>query len=456
MNDVDAFDRSVQQAWTRFRSALADHIDEMPIGGSLVLHCLPSAAHAEVPCVELYAWDIDLVRCEALTVEYLPDDCPSYALGSEHVAVFDRWAFSPPVVSAHDAEAVPSDVPSNWFLDRPRSHADQLAAAAVGVLREVWDVPHPAFVRPESPERLDVAALVERIHEPPHAPADPFVAVRTGGADHRREVVENTLHRLLGFVPEADEDGDFPFRLGPAFLYLCPTYDAPFVQILAPIATGVRDPQRAAVVIADVNRRWPHVKVLLDQDRVVATIDVPVVPCVPQQIVDMLALMERFVGEAAENLVAKLGAVPYLDRLGEPSVPSPGSTRLPPLLCALAEDVWARGADIDVEEVLGHCGHDRTVLSSFLEVARDCEAAALDRALPEDDPRAAAAAGLDARIWRVTANLLISAHRHLVARNETTSPSDDAGSRGAQLELFGSPDPLGTLDLFGSEDTLFD
>ncbi|WP_328812377.1 T3SS (YopN, CesT) and YbjN peptide-binding chaperone 1 [Rhodococcus sp. NBC_00297] len=457
MNDLNSVDLSPEAAWSRFRTLLADHLDGMPAGHSLVLACPHADSDPVPPCLQFYGWDDETVRCEVLADEYLAEH---RRWTSEGRALLEQFGFAPPPSLPHTARR--DDEPVNWFVDRPRRYADQLADAAVRVLRSVWGVPHPSFLEldgdlcgPVIEDRFG-ASSTDPEDAPPSDPVpfDPLRPVRTSGPEARLEIIEQTLLHILGFVPHPDEDGDYPFRLGPAWLYLCPTPEAPFVQILAPLAAGVTDEARALSVVNDVNRRWPHVKVLLDEDRIVATIDVTVVPFVPQHVADMLAVMEKFAGEAAEHLRAGLGARPYLDAFGEPTpecdagdgTDEHGGPVIPEALRAIAEAVWERGADIDVEEVLNACGHDRTRVVRFLDVARECELSALDRTLDDTDPRVAASAGLDARVWRTTSALLTSAHRRLAA-DRVDGPTRSSGS---QLDLFGT-DLAG-----GTGDSLFD
>ncbi|MBY6366435.1 T3SS (YopN, CesT) and YbjN peptide-binding chaperone 1 [Rhodococcoides corynebacterioides] len=445
MNEVDTLDGATDSAWATFRSLLADGLASLESGDTLLISCPETPSDSAPPCVQFHGWDADVVRCEVLADPYL---APHRAWTPAGAALLTELGFRAPPESAG---AAPEDrsVPVNWFLDLPRRYADRAADAAVRVLRDGWQVLHPSFLTVTGPADAAVCGIggtvASNAPDAPPVPAfDPFVAVRTADGAGRRAMVEATLRHLLGFLPEPDEDGDYPFRLGPAWLYLCPTEDAPFVQILAPVAAGVEDTRHAAAVVADVNRRWPHVKLVLDEDRVVATIDITVVPFVPQHVLDMLAVMEKFVAEAADGVVAAVGARPYLDGTG--AVTADRDLRLPQLpesLCRVAEAVWERGADVTVADVIALCGPDRARIADLLALARGCETASLTRTV-RDDERVAAAAGLDARVWRVTATLLTAAHRRLVA-------DERDGSSTVQLDLFGGVDPSG-----GVGDTLFD
>ncbi|SFA58256.1 hypothetical protein SAMN05444374_11274 [Rhodococcoides kroppenstedtii] len=445
MNEVDTLDGATHSAWVTFRALLADGVAALAAGDTLLVTCPRTPSDPAPPCVQFHGWDESVVRCEVLSDDYL---APHRAWTSFGSALLTELGFHAPPRTAEDAGAAPDDtedasIPVNWYLDLSHRYADRAADACVRVLRDVWQVPHPSFLTVAGRADAEVCGIGRTVAE--SAPAfDPFVAVRTADAAGRRALVEATLRHLLGFLPDADEDGDYPFRLGPAWLYLCPTEDAPFVQILAPVAAGIADTVHAARVIADVNRRWPHVKLVLDEDRVVATVDVTVVPFVPQHVLDMLAVMEKFVAETAEDVVTALGARPYLDRTGVVTPEPEGRTPLlPESLCRLAEAVWERGADVSVGEVLALCGGDRTRIADLLSLARGCENQSLTRTV-WDDERVAASAGLDARVWRVTAALLTAAHRRLVAEARDGSPT-------VQLDLFGGVDPTG-----GVGDTLFD
>ncbi|MGN7132383.1 T3SS (YopN, CesT) and YbjN peptide-binding chaperone 1 [Rhodococcoides corynebacterioides] len=441
MNEVDTLDGATRSAWATFRTLLADGVAALAAGDTLLIECPHTPSDPAPPCVQFHGWDESVVRCEVLADDYL---APYRAWTASGSALLSELGFHAPPRNAEDrSDTADESIPVNWYLDLGHRYADRAADACVRVLRDAWAVPHPSFLTVTGPADAEVCGIGRTVVSP--APAfDPFVAVRTADAAGRRALVEATLRHLLGFLPDADEDGDYPFRLGPARLYLCPTEDAPFVQILAPVAAGIEDTAHAAEVIADVNRRWPHVKLVLDEDRVVATVDVTVVPFVPQHVLDMLAVMEKFVAEAADDVVTALGARPYLDRTGSvTSEPAGRSPLLPESLCRLAEAVWERGADVSVGEVLALCGADRARIADLLALARGCENQSLTRTV-WDDERVAASAGLDARVWRMTAALLTAAHRRLVAEARD-------GSSTVQLDLFGGVDPAG-----GVGDTLFD
>ena len=439
MDRVDSVDAATGDAWAGFRAMLADHLDAMPADRSLIVSCPTTAAEPVSPCIQFYGWDDDTLRCEVLSDEFLAPRRAWTEAGRD--LLIDAGFVEPARAGTDSPDAVDEDVPVNWFLDRSRRYADLFADVAVRILHEVWDVPHPAFVHIGGDSAGPLLALPEV--PAPARPFDTFRAVRTADASERRVLVEQTLRHLLGFVPEPDEDGDYPFRLGPAWLYLCLSPGAPFVQILAPLAAGVTDAARAHVVVNDANRRWPHVKVLLDEDRVLATIDVSVVPFVPQQVVDMLAVMEKFMVDAAGDLVAGLGARPYLDAFGEPT--ERDTAVVPEGLRAIVESVWESGPDLSCEAVLEMCGHDRAIVVQYLDIARGRESAALERTLDDEDPRTAASAGLDARVWRTASALLTAAHRRLAA-----DLHDPSRSTGSQLDLFGT-DMAG-----GTGDSLFD
>ncbi len=444
MNEVDTLDGATHSAWATFRALLADGVAALAAGDTLLITCPRTPSDPAPPCVQFHGWDEAVVRCEVLADDYL---APHRTWTPSGAAMLTELGFLAPPSNAEDVgDAADESIPVNWYLDLGHRYADRAAEACVRVLRDIWQVPHPSFLTVTGQAGGAAAAVcgVGRTVTEAAPAFDPFAAVRTADAAGRRALIEATLRHLLGFLPEADEDGDYPFRLGPAWLYLCPTEDAPFVQILAPVAAGIEDTVHAAEVVADVNRRWPHIKLVLDEDRVVATIDVTVVPFVPQHVLDMLAVMEKFAAEAADDVVAAVGARPYLDRTGAvTSEPSGRAPLLPESLCRLAEAVWERGADVGVGEVLSLCGPDRARIADLLALARGCENHSLTRTV-WDDERVAASAGLDARVWRMTAALLTAAHRRLVAEAR-------GGSSTVQLDLFGGVDPAG-----GVGDTLFD
>src|SRR5262245_23515734 len=136
------------RAWSRFQSSLADHVVAMEDDEVLVVDAetwLVEDATGAAPYVQFCAWGDDLVRAEVSSNEYLDPDVALDAAGAEALAALG-W-----LEPTHGASEEPDEGSANFYLDAGRREGDRLAAMAVAALRDVFGVPHPAFLDwPES------------------------------------------------------------------------------------------------------------------------------------------------------------------------------------------------------------------------------------------------------------------------------------------------------------------
>ncbi|WP_068154691.1 T3SS (YopN, CesT) and YbjN peptide-binding chaperone 1 [Rhodococcus phenolicus] len=414
------FDRDVERAWREFRVRLADHVAAMRDGDGLVLEPLAEeSAGPAGPCVQFYAWDGGQVRCEVPSDAHLDGD---RHLSSTDRALLTDLGLQEPTRGPDDPEDGGS--PAYW-MDRPTGWSDELAAVSVRALREIWGVPHPLFLRIETfgPGRTPTFEAVPTVSEAPGAPALP-VAVEPTGEDHLRELVEATVQRRIGAAPPWDDDGDIVLRVAGVLLFVGIGQGSGTVDLFAPIVHTITGRTRAAEVVADLNRRWPHLKFVLVEDRVAVALHLQSSPFVPAHLLSGLDRMAEFLETLDVEFATHLGG----ELLREPDhvcAPdddedppwSPDSEEDLPLALLALRDFHQQGAvEIQVKTVAAIGDNEPTELQRFLamtveqQVGWECEA--LERAAAGDDDGVEAA---DARAleWELTGRSLTAALRFL-------------------------------------------
>ncbi|QBJ97878.1 hypothetical protein ERC79_19470 [Rhodococcus sp. ABRD24] len=145
MFDIESFDQAVERSWSRFQTALADHIAVMQDDDLLVLEWSEeTTVDGFVPCVQFLVWDGDQIRCEVPSNDYLAQ---RYALSPSDEKRLSELGWDPPTRSAGDEPCGGSPA---FYVDKEQRWSDQLASMAVTAFREIWSVPHPSFLRAEA------------------------------------------------------------------------------------------------------------------------------------------------------------------------------------------------------------------------------------------------------------------------------------------------------------------
>ncbi|MGW3483721.1 T3SS (YopN, CesT) and YbjN peptide-binding chaperone 1 [Rhodococcus indonesiensis] len=456
MTDTESrFDRDVDRSWSEFRARLADHVASMRDGDGLVLEPLVEEDTGPAgPCVQFYAWGEGQVRCEVPSNAHLD---PDRRLRPGDEALLAELGWREPSRGPEDPEDGGS--PAYW-MDRPAAWADQLAAVAVTALRRVWGVPHPLFLRTETfgTGRADFELPPPAEEIPPQAALP--LAVETAGEDHVRELIESTLRERIGDVPLWDEDGDLAVRVAGMLVFVGVGPHERTVDVFAPIVHHITGRTRAAEVVADLNRRWPHLKFVLVEDRVAVAAHLPASPFVPAHLLATLDLVAQFLEGLDEGFGTSLGGE-LLHETDHDCVPPPADELPPwtteseadlPLTLLALRDLHLDGeVAVEPRTVARMADDEPDQLLRFLRLSVDAQvcwqAEAMGRAAAGDDAGTARAEA-KAREWEATCRSLTAAMRLLVPpagstgkrrRRRRSSPPE-------QTELFENPD----------EPTLFD
>ncbi|MCX5045335.1 hypothetical protein OG921_19395 [Aldersonia sp. NBC_00410] len=282
------------EAWRRFRGRLADHVAAMEDGDVLLLEYRRSAAAADSPCVQFFAWGRDLVRCEVPANQFLH---PVYRLDEERREQLTALGWEPPNPGPNGS--------SSYHLDRTRNRSDELAAMTVRVLRELWGVPHPTLLDSVTGGRGTTPAFALR--DPGPVPEFDFgQAVQPSSRRHLQMLVERTMRQALGHEPHLVEDGmiELDAAFGP--LWIAAARHEPVVEISTLLDRKIEDEERAAAEVLALGLRLPA-DWLVDESGIVVTARVDGSPFVPRHLVNALHDFYAAMHELDAHLPPTLG-----------------------------------------------------------------------------------------------------------------------------------------------------
>lgn len=440
MEEFD-LDRATEIGWAGFQSQLADHLagtheplTVLPFGGdaasSPVLEVRPTgggedeALHAELRAPEGSTW---------------PEDDRA-----RHMAALG-WSTDPGRTA--------------YLIDLPRTHAHLLAAVLTDTLREVVGVPHPAF--------LDAGVLTPRPpaedqqEKPPVPELDLDTAVPVQTPQQLRELVDTTLHVLIGHPPRHDQDGDVPILFGSALVYVRTADAQPVVTIFSIPVQDITDMTAARREVEIFNRSSVFAKLHLVGRQAVASVSIPCLPFVPRHLVGMVQMMGRDIDRLDEDLALRVGGRRWIDLvsgsgamrgLGSPAgredaagaqeEPAPdgggsadtGSgdggdraggdgTDVPPELRTLLE-MSSDSTPLDPARVAEVCHNDRGLLLRLIRIAEEQTISwrsSVGEARAAGDADRVREATQEMRGWRSTVRDLRAALRHVV----TFGPEED-------------------------------
>ncbi|MFD1811826.1 TY-Chap domain-containing protein [Rhodococcus gannanensis] len=304
MTESQSFDDVVDRAWSTHQDRLADVIAVMREDDLLAIELgEESSVDGFVPCVQFLAWGDGQIRCEVPSNAYLD---PHYRLTAADEARLVDLGWQRPTRAPDDE---PDSGSPAFFVDKPANWADQLAAMSVTVFREVWSVPHPTFLRIDAPEATEWVEALEPEDDDSYA-LDLVRAVTPRDSAHLYDLVASTLSELFDEPAgddDPDEDDDFMVAIGPLVGFVGPHLDGGEVQVRMPLVRDVSDRTRASELLADLNRRWPHLKFTLTADRVDVWAAVLATPYVPQHLIDTLQQLFAFARTVDPRFATRFG-----------------------------------------------------------------------------------------------------------------------------------------------------
>lgn len=429
------FDDGVDRAWKAFTLALADHLTAMRTDDTLTLDWLDeTTVDGFAPWIQFLLWDDEYVRAEVSSNPYL---APRYALDAESENRLCALGWQRPTHLPADA---PGDGSSAFFVDVETRRSDQLAALTVTTLREIWNVPHPSFLRAEikgSLEGTALAGIAADDPEPdPEPPLDPDTAVTPRDVSELRTLFARTVAQTLGFVPDNDSDGDVVLQLDEHTVFVIAHPDRPLVRVWMPLLHGITTRARAAEQLCDLTLRWSAIRFLLDDDQLSASIDVSAQPFVPRHLTEALEQIRMFGPHVDEAFAAGFGGTLY-DGGQDIDAGADGRDEddddqdecgLPHVLLTLFTLSSLESVHLSSDDLATMCEYDLDVALDYLGTALGLETSCHQSAVvayADDDPEEADACEHRARVWARVHTSLYAALR-AIPRPDTTHTTHSA------------------------------
>jgi hypothetical protein len=294
-------EKATKKAWRAFRNELADRLSglaphqSISVGVESAVVDDPSSGTA--PYVQFARGNGDLVRAEVSGNQYLHSAHRLSKVGRRSLAALG-WSRPMPKLGRF-----------NFEFDADTSHADQLAALTVVTLREVFAVPHPAFLTG------DVAIAEDRDlpQVEPNETRDEALAVMPESRLHLEQLVDLALATSLGHAPNRDEDGDIPIVSGTAVVFVRVLPDRPLVRIWSEVVVEITDEERASFEVGVLNRDRPLTKFQLAGDRIIAQIHLPAAPFVPAHLRETISMMCDLADEIDDDLAVRVSGRRFLE-----------------------------------------------------------------------------------------------------------------------------------------------
>lgn len=308
---TEMFDSDTAQAWDALESALAEWLESVPPDECVILEMPWPEEDDEgtAPYVQLHIDGYD-VHSEAASNEVL---APAFHLGADRLQALSDLGWQEPDVAEVTANfAVDEEVPED---------AEDLAARLVATLRDVYGVPHPAFLEArgfddEGPLSADALPFGLRLAVPKAREVD-LTAVVASDADALRDLVAEVVERVTGEPAEFDPDGDIPVEAGSTTLYVRVDEQAPCVKLFAALLHGVAWRPRVGHALNNVNQRLRYARVAHQGDHLVVSVQLLALPFVPEHLAQALAAMTEMVDDLAERLQREVGGLRMTDSADE-------------------------------------------------------------------------------------------------------------------------------------------
>lgn len=196
-------------------------------------------------------------------------------------------------IVALDARSIEVEMTGSAPRISPARQADEIAQRIVSALRENYSVLHPTFLRSDEPD-----------------------APRT-----LRSRVGEALCLQFGRPIPTDADGDYVVIVDSQAVFVVVDDSARTIQLWAPLLHGITGRAQAAEELLELNRAWPHIKLLLVEDRLVATIDVMGDPFVPRHLIDLFGALRALLGTVDTGFAQRFDGERYTgDTDAEPTL----------------------------------------------------------------------------------------------------------------------------------------
>ena len=219
------------------------------------------------PYVQLCAFGEGQVQVEAVSNHYLD---PRHRLsGAQQIQLGELgWQ-------------APSDEPGgeNFHEEFERREADRVAVLLVRSLREVYGVPHPAFLAADGLETDPTSSVLPTGGGGPVEGQDDATTFPTGH-EHLQAMVDEAMEQVFPDLVH-DGDGDIPISAGSSVLFVRVLEDRPSVELFSELVLQVSDVDRARLELEILNAAHPLWKFVLRNNTVVMRHELVALPFSP-------------------------------------------------------------------------------------------------------------------------------------------------------------------------------
>lgn len=294
MDDFD-LDRSVAEAWDGFTERLGEVLAVMDPAGTLTIGSIATEGSGTSPFIRFRCDEERRLVAEASGNADLAEE---FQLAPARLQQLADLGWDPP--------GLDGDNPTPGHLaTASQEDSAGLAARAVQVLREVFGVPHPAFLAPDQLAEVLAPPSPRELPRADYLDSD-LVAVVPGSAAGLQQLVRTELGQALGHEPLTSSDGDLAARFGSAMVFVRCTPDAQEVIVFSPLVHELEGRSRAMEVLSDLNTQARYLRFLLIRDRVYASMSVLAQPFVPAHLHQALAVVSRVADDLDHLLATKL------------------------------------------------------------------------------------------------------------------------------------------------------
>jgi hypothetical protein len=297
MNELIDLELDTDDMWRRFRHELADRMADLQSDELVEVRGDPLVNHLGFECTPT----VEFSRDGDVVFGSITGDCVHVKAG------VGKKARRRLVAIGWYKDRAPDGV-VEFRAEVDVSHADALAAMAVAALREVFEVAHPASLTgdvtmDESEPQYGDGGCVE---------CGPLAVVPTG-RDNLDELIDEALTRVLGYLPERDEDGDVAVTCGTSVVFVSTLPSAAAIRVWAVLAWQVGDLDRARFEVEVLNRDHPLTRFALVEDRIIAAMDLLAAPFVPDHLRETFTLMGDLADAIDGDLAVRVSGRTYID-----------------------------------------------------------------------------------------------------------------------------------------------
>ena len=422
MGDFDELDldRNAARAWDLFQDKLTAYLTQMTDSDSVVIEQLTGSDpdDGSVPYVQFAGFGGSYLRGEVSGNKYL-SAIHSLDPAAERLLLSQGWE-------------APEE--QNFYVHVPTAESLRLAVMAVQALRDVFQVPHPAFLttpgNAQDSERLGLVAAPAEPDVKPAIKSDEPLAILPTGPEHLRSLVDQALLPVFGTIPAKDDDGDIPVPYSSTLVFIRVEDDDPVVELFSFVVRDIDDVEAARVEVGILNRDRKFIKFLVHEDWVFAHIQIPSHPFVPSTLRSMLHFMSTSLDEIDDDLALRTGGRRALEP-GDLQVDSSpdgadqGESASTPVVHAsfgaaleaiVNLDDGGRGV-LDPKTLWSLCGDNRQTLLESLRTARKMESgwrSARESAALDADREGVEECSLQLELWGRVHSALVLALRSQV------------------------------------------